>query len=916
MKGGMQRSLASSASGARAERSSLVSRQAVHPGIGEGADVERRPSTIVAGPVRMPVMIAVPLYRAPHLVAGLCRALTAIADEIRELHGHVVLINDSPDDEGLRAALTAAMPALCEAVSAEVLANPTNLGFVRTANRVLRLGEQRGADVILLNSDALPTRGAFAEMARVSLSDPMISVVSPRSNNATICNSPYPDCFRGLDATAALQAHLSVARHLPPVTYVPTAVGFCLYVRRVMIQEFGVFDEIYGGGYNEENDFIMRCNLAGYRAVLANHAFVHHLGNQSFSQSTLSSHALETVNRDILLERYPHYDAAVHRYFAGIEFRTQRLLAGLALNESGQLRVLMDARNVGAYHNGTFEHTRALLTAFGKAYGGALALYIACSPEAAAFHRLDAIPGMTLCDPDQLGERPFAIAFRIAQPFKLAHLKALGDLAPLTGFLFLDTIAMDCLELDVEDFHQIWTWMTETTALIGFNSAFTARQFKHRFSLPADVVDFVSLCSTDVSEYAPSAYHACKGYLLVVGNHYLHKHVKPMVDALRAQTCQPLIVLGGSDASDTDGVTLYRAGELEQTQVDAFYEGADAVVFPSHYEGFGLPILHALARGKPVFARDLPPSREIKARCAEAVNLHLFATTAEIAAAAAQGRPWRSPPRETTPQTWATAAETLYEAMLKAIGRCDYDRVRTRVARLDAIMDIAPVAPARPWLRTMVTPEELGRLQAKLTLGEAEPAAAGSPPLRMVVVDGERSDPDLIMELLHHAEDLAPNGLLMLDAAHEQVDARRARLLLIAAGLAPGCAEVSGARLRICASLFVPWAQSVPSNGDDHSFIQEAYKAVLGREVDPAGLTNYLRALNDGLDRRGLLAALYTSKERLDFSARLHGASNDEPSTGRLAKNSVHQAAGSEISGVQGGEGLVGEGAGPACGRV
>ena len=219
--------------------------------------------------------------------------------EIGDLQGHVVLINDSPDDTELHAALAAATPALCEAVSAEVLTNPGNLGFVRTANRALHLGEQRGADVILLNSDALPAPGAFAEMTSVALSDPMISVVSPRSNNATICNSPYPDRFRELDAAAALQAHSKMACYLPPVTYVPTAVGFCLYVRRVMIQEFGVFDEVYGEGYNEENDFVMRCNRAGYRAALANHAFVHHLGKVSFSESNLSSAARETVNRRV-----------------------------------------------------------------------------------------------------------------------------------------------------------------------------------------------------------------------------------------------------------------------------------------------------------------------------------------------------------------------------------------------------------------------------------------------------------------------------------------------------------------------------------------------------------------------------------------------------------------------------------------
>ena len=35
-------------------------------------------------------------------------------------------------------------------------------------------------------------------------------------------------------------------------------------------------------GYNEKNDYIMRANRRGYSSVLANHAFVAHLGKASF----------------------------------------------------------------------------------------------------------------------------------------------------------------------------------------------------------------------------------------------------------------------------------------------------------------------------------------------------------------------------------------------------------------------------------------------------------------------------------------------------------------------------------------------------------------------------------------------------------------------------------------------------------
>ena len=137
-----------------------------------------------------PVDILVPLYRRADLVAPLMAALAAMAAEIAARKGRVILINDSPDDTALAAALAEAGEGAGAALPLVLWVNDRNLGFVGAVNRGLAAARAEGHDALLLNSDALPTPGAFAEMRRVAYGDTMIGFVSPRSNNATLCSLP------------------------------------------------------------------------------------------------------------------------------------------------------------------------------------------------------------------------------------------------------------------------------------------------------------------------------------------------------------------------------------------------------------------------------------------------------------------------------------------------------------------------------------------------------------------------------------------------------------------------------------------------------------------------------------------------------------------------------------------------------
>src|SRR5699024_10554590 len=134
----------------------------------------------------------------------------------------------------------------------KILENEENIGFSATVNRGIALSDEN--DVILLNSDVLVTPEWVEKLIKCAYSDAGIATVTPLSNNASICSVPVSNQNNPLPDNMTLEEYAVEIERTSLKSYpsIPMAVGFCMYIKRSVIKEVGLFDSAaFGLGYGE-----------------------------------------------------------------------------------------------------------------------------------------------------------------------------------------------------------------------------------------------------------------------------------------------------------------------------------------------------------------------------------------------------------------------------------------------------------------------------------------------------------------------------------------------------------------------------------------------------------------------------------------------------------------------------------------
>lgn len=161
-------------------------------------------------------------------------------------------------------------------------------------------------------------------------------------------------------------------------------------------------------------------------------------------------------------------------------------------------------------------------------------------------------------------------------------------------------------------------------------SNFTRNQIIAWSGVPAEKVVNVG-CGVDAA-YTPEGqvYRVPYSYLLCVSNRKRHKNEFRIVRAfasVKTDAALHLLFTGNPDPGlkkliNSLGIDsrVHFTGVVPETDLPSLYRGAVALVFSSLYEGFGLPILEAMACGIPVVTSNVTAMPEIAADAAVLVD--------------------------------------------------------------------------------------------------------------------------------------------------------------------------------------------------------------------------------------------------------------------------------------------------------
>lgn len=291
-----------------------------------------------------PIDIIIPVYNGFQFLEPLIKSII----KNTSMDYRIIMCDDKSSDEKV-------LPLLKQLknenshIDITLLENEQNLGFIKTVNKLVKYTNNH---FVLLNTDTEVPPYWIERLMYPIFEVKNIASTTPFTNAGTICSFPnYLEdnpIFENMNLEE-LDSHFQYVNFEKTYIEIPTGVGFCMGVNKKLVNKIGMFDELFGKGYCEENDWCQRAIQNGYKNIHITNLFVYHKHGGSFpskEKQKLISQNLFTLNK-----KHPRYDEEVQTLIKNNELETLRTLILLKVKCSKMNTTLIIDHDLGGGAN-------------------------------------------------------------------------------------------------------------------------------------------------------------------------------------------------------------------------------------------------------------------------------------------------------------------------------------------------------------------------------------------------------------------------------------------------------------------------------------------------------------------------------------------------------------------------------------
>ena len=507
------------------------------------------------------------------------------------------------------------------------------LRIVHNSHRPGRVGsyncglDERQGDAVLMSCDCVADANWLSELLVVAHSEQRTACAAPLTNGYGPCSVAImggDSISSEIDITTMREA----CAGLPRWAAVPNVNGACTYLRGDVVDAVGLLDTRLTSLEEAIKDWVWRASLLGFGAKRANHVYVHRCrlhGDSSVDRGPRGETPPGGVAANLALEHQ------IKRFQKSLDGRLAT--HAVRVQSTGKLRVAYDIRHLPHEQVGTRTYAVSLGPCLGENPEIELTLLVREPAQA------DGLKGRVVTSEQWRDD--VEVIHKPAQVIAPRELKLLFESSAHVVITYQDLIGYQVPSVVPNDWqHDQYRGtsslsMQSVQRVIAYSES-ARHEITAEFGIPAEEVCVVPL-GVDATWFGHRTQSdidirrklgLSEPFFFSIATDFPHKNLPNLLDAYaslrsrwRAGEPPGLVLAGHTSSARTDfyptleskalpaGVTFLGPVSREQSRV--LYQRAMALVFPSLYEGFGLPPLEAMAAGTPVIAMPISAVPEV-----------------------------------------------------------------------------------------------------------------------------------------------------------------------------------------------------------------------------------------------------------------------------------------------------------------